>query len=124
VTIGKKIAGEVQSGIEKELDENGLLCKEVDDSDDFMGTNSWSIDRAHALDKTKENGAYGFWFDMPTANRYWSPECVTPALWSLANMRARIHLCLYREGMQGPLQQACSPFHEVTEPELIGIGME
>ncbi len=85
---------------------------EVQDPDDFMGTDTWYITRSNAQTLTSDTGAYGFWFEMPTT--YYGACYGIPCnvSWSVpATMRARVYFCLARDGVpQNQLQQLCAPY--------------
>lgn len=85
---------------------------EVDDPDDFMGTDIWFISRKEAQSLTSNDGAYGFSFEMPTD--YWVSCFGLPCGPSNnfpVTMRARLEFCLYREGMtDSEIKNACEPY--------------
>ena len=89
---------------------------QVQDADDHQGTDIWAITRNEAVLKTAANGAYAFWFDMPTTYWKtcfgWSPCPVGTGV--PITMRARLTFCLYREGIpDNQIKKVCTPSHMV-----------
>lgn len=107
------IGSALKSIIEGILDlSNEPAPVEVKDPDDFMGTDTWSITRADAKQLTADDGAYGFWFEMPTTfyGACWGIPCYVSST-SPATMRARVYFCLSRDGVpSNQLHQLCSPY--------------
>ncbi|GAB4275485.1 MAG: hypothetical protein Kow0092_31110 [Deferrisomatales bacterium] len=95
----------------------------VKDPDDFMGSTLWTTTEAEAYWNTANyggDGAYGFFFDVPFSYQAsclgWEP--CTPAISVPITMRARVKLCLYREGVpESSLPQVCPPYKDVR-PEV------
>jgi hypothetical protein len=89
---------------------------EIEDPDDYMGTDVWAITRAEAKFRTVDDGAYAFWFDTPTpyfkSCLGWQP---CPAGAGVpTTMRAKLYFCLYREGIpESQIKKACTPFEQV-----------
>jgi hypothetical protein len=88
----------------------------VQDEDDYMGTEAWGIEAWRADSKTRDDGAYGFTFDVPIhdyANYCtWIP-CLPGEGWP-ATMQARLSFCLVREGIpDSDLGKLCPPYEWV-----------
>ena len=109
---GAAIAGAVVSIIKTLFSfDPDPICADVADSDDFMGVDGWFISRQQALLKTSGNGAYGFWFDMPTTVKKAILPGIIPPVSVLATMRARLYFCLYREGIpENEVNSRCSNY--------------
>ncbi len=88
----------------------------VNDPDDLMGSGVWAITRKQAQAKTSDDGAYGFWFPVPSD--YLSScmgviPCTTSATIPVT-MRAKLYFCLHRDGVpESKLAQVCAPYTQV-----------
>ena len=95
------------------------ICVNVPDPDDFMGVNGWSISRAEAQFKTSVNGAYAFWFDMPTLVKYKLLPYIPNPVKVVATMRVRPRFCFYREGIpDNDIKKVCSPYIQAAWPSV------
>jgi len=87
---------------------------EVKDPDDYQGTEVWAITRFEADDKTSDNGAYAFCFDMPSSYDAGCFSSCPPNEKVPIPMRVRLYFCLYREGTsEGAIKKACSSYEAV-----------
>ncbi|RJQ24734.1 MAG: copper amine oxidase N-terminal domain-containing protein [Peptococcaceae bacterium] len=94
---------------------------EVDDPDDFQGTEVWAITRSEADYKTSGNGAYAFWIELPmTYTKYvdfwwpYGPGSGGKLTTAIAPMRTRLYFCLYREGTpESEIKKTCSSYEQV-----------
>lgn len=82
---------------------------EVDDPDDYSGTDIWAITEQEAISRTANNGAYPFSIDVPMT--FDIVECVyypCPEGYP-SKIRVRLNLCLVREGLdENSIQELCS----------------
>ena len=88
----------------------------VKDPDDHMGSTVWALPHNEADWASSDDGAYGFFFDIPLTNRVsclgWEP--CTPSISVPINLRARVQFCLYREGIaEKDLKVLCPPYKDV-----------
>lgn len=90
---------------------------EVEDPDDVMGDGVWVIDSATARQRTADDGAYGFSFEIPTP---YAAVCIppvspcTPDVAIPSRMRVVMHMCLYRDEVSGEnLADLCEPYEPV-----------
>lgn len=90
---------------------------EVDDPDDVMGDAVWAVTHQEALFLTRDDGAYGFSFEVPTPNY---AVCVTgevPCTADIAipsRLTMNIEMCLYRDGIPADeLRRLCEPYEPV-----------
>lgn len=99
--------------------DSGPICIDVPDPDDYMGVNGWSISKEDAELKTNNNGAYAFWFDMPTSLTKNCEPIIPYQSCSIATMRTRVNFCIYREGIQeSDINKVCSPYTQATWPAV------
>jgi CSLREA domain-containing protein len=102
---------------------------EVEDPDDYMGSHFWDISHSEALDKTSENGAYGFAMgpSVPYPHSEYDPGYVIVCVdeeghpdpyntgcqfkyYVTREMLVRPYFCLYREGTEETaLEESCPP---------------
>ncbi len=107
--IGSALKGIIEAALDLSQSPQSI---EVDDPDDFMGTDIWYISRKEAQSVTSDDGAYGFSFEMPS--QYWA-SCLGipcgPSNSFPVTMRTRLEFCLHREGVsESELEKACPPY--------------
>ena len=106
-------AGIISTAIEDLFVNQQTPSVEVEDPDDYMGTQTWGIDRLEARDKTSKNGAYAFYFRIPSKVLLGCPTtyygvCANPIVHT---MQAYAYFVLYREGTpESAIQDACQSY--------------
>ena len=114
VTCMKSVGLAIKSIIETVLGlSKSPVHQTVKDPDDFMGSDVWAMSRYEARMNTSSDGAYGFWFEMPTKFHAsclgWQPCSVSIS--TPVEMRARIQMCLVREGVaESQVKTLCAPY--------------
>ncbi len=114
MSIGNAIKNVVESIFG--LSQGSATPVHVDDPDDLMGSGVWGITRLQAQSKTANDGAYGFWFPVPTdivSSCMGAMPCTT-ATSIPVTMRAKLRFCLVRDGIpESKVAKLCAPYEQI-----------